>query len=259
MSGNKRGLILQERDRRLFEELAVMRIVDRDQAMRVAGSQSVTRANSRLLALTRARFLRRFFLGTVGGARKALYALSQKSAELTHVPYRGPRRPSDQTLATDFFVTHQLHINEIHCRLKFEPIPILGASFIRWVAFHEPVVKGSSLIPDGYAEVTTPQKNLAFFLEVDLGNESRAVWRKKVDAYLQYAVSGAFPERFLHGMQFRTLVAADSERRMQSLRVATAEVTQKIFWFTTLDAIAKDGLWSPIWLRPVGDVRQTLL
>ncbi len=72
MSGNKRGLILQDRDRRLFAELGVMRVVDRDQAMRVAGFQSVTRANSRLLALTRAGFLRRFFLGTVGGARKAL-------------------------------------------------------------------------------------------------------------------------------------------------------------------------------------------
>ncbi len=131
-------------------------------------------------------------------------------------------------------------------------------SFIRWVAFHEPVVKGFSLIPDGYAEVTTPEKNLALFLEVDLGNESRAVWRKKVDAYLQYAVSGAFADRF-HGTKFRTLVAAHSERRMQSLRLATAEVTHKIFWFTTLDAIAKDGLWSPIWLRPVGDTRQALL
>ncbi|MBV9760282.1 MAG: replication-relaxation family protein [Acidobacteriaceae bacterium] len=258
MSGNKRGLILQERDRSLFGELSVMRVVDRDQAMRVAGFQSVTRANSRLLALTRAAFLRRFFLGTVGGARKALYALSSKSAELIAVPYRGPRRASDQTLATDFFVTHQLQINEIYCRVKLEPIPVAGAQFLRWTAFHEPLVKGSALIPDGYAEVMTPEKNLACFLEVDLGNESRAVWRKKVEAYLQYAVSGVFAKEF-HGTQFRTLVAAHSERRLQSLRLATAEITEKIFWFTTLDAIAKDGLWAPIWLRPTGDTRQALL
>src|SRR5690242_10376629 len=72
MTGNKKrgGLIVQPRDRRLFEELAVMRIVDREQAKLVAGFGSTTRANSRLLALTRSGLLRRFFLGS----RKSLYS-----------------------------------------------------------------------------------------------------------------------------------------------------------------------------------------
>ena len=65
MTGNnkKRGLVVQSRDRRLFEELPVMRVVDREQAKIVAGFGSTTRANARLLALVRAGLLRRFFLG----------------------------------------------------------------------------------------------------------------------------------------------------------------------------------------------------
>src|ERR1035437_9866719 len=109
MTGNKkrRGLIVQARDLKLFEELAVMRIIDREQAKIVAGFGSTTRANTRLLALTRAGLLRRFFLGS----RKSLYALSEKGAQLAEVPLRGPRRQQNETLVADFFIEHQLAIN----------------------------------------------------------------------------------------------------------------------------------------------------
>lgn len=258
MTGNNKGIILQDRDRYLLRELSVMRVIDREQAKCVAGFRSTTRANNRLLLLTRAGFLRRFFFGTVGGARKALYAQSPKGAALAEVPYRGPRRASDQTLAADFFVTHQLWINQVYCFLKFHQIPVADARFVRWLSFYEPLLSGIPLIPDGYAEVVTPTKTLAMFLEVDLGHESRSVWQKKVQAYLRYAVSGSFAGQF-NQPQFRTIVVTNSERRMNSLRAATAALTEKIFWFTTLDAISGDGFWSPIWWRPTGDLRQPLL
>ena len=130
--------------------------------------------------------------------------------------------------------------------------------FVRWLSFYEPLLSGIPLIPDGYAEVVTPKKSLPMFLEVDLGHESRSVWQKKVQAYLQYAVSSSFTKQF-NQPQFRTIVVANSERRMNSLRAATAALTEKIFWFTTLDAISGDGFWSPIWWRPTGDQRQPLL
>src|SRR5713101_7179496 len=81
-SGNKpRGVVVQARDRRLLEELAVMRITDREQAKIVAGFGSTTRVNARLLALTRAGLLQRFFLGTNFAGRKAIYSLSRKGAK----------------------------------------------------------------------------------------------------------------------------------------------------------------------------------
>ena len=60
----KKGLMVQARDLTLFKELAVMRVVDREAAKIVAGFGSTTRANTRLLALTRAGLLRRFFIGS---------------------------------------------------------------------------------------------------------------------------------------------------------------------------------------------------
>ncbi len=259
MTGNnKRSMIVQDRDRHLLRELAVMRVMDREQAKRVAGFGSTTRANCRLLAMSRAGLLRRFFLGTVGGARKALYALSLDGAKLVGVPCRGPRRPQGSTLVADFYVIHQLRVNEIYCTLKYAPIPTPGTRFVRWLAFHEPLEPGLRLIPDGYCEVTAPAKVLSAFVEVDLGHESRTVWRAKVEAYLRHGVSGGFSERFGQA-QFRTLVIADSERRIASLRTATAEVTPKIFWFTTFGRIAREGFWSPIWQRPKNDARLPLI
>src|SRR5260221_11970455 len=96
MNGNEHdGLVIQERDRHLLQELAVMRVIDREQVKTVAGFGSTTRANSRLLALTSAGLLRRFFLGTTGAGQKALYALSPKGAQLVGVPLRAPRRRKD--------------------------------------------------------------------------------------------------------------------------------------------------------------------
>jgi Replication-relaxation len=259
MTGNNhKGIILQDRDRHLLRELALMRVIDREQAMCVAGFGSTTRANSRLLGLTRAGLLRRFFLGTKAGGKKALYALSPSGAKLVDVPFRGPRRAHNEILIADFFVTHQLCINQIYCALKYRPIPIVDVRFLQWLSFYEPLDSSNHLIPDGYLEVFTPYKTVASFLEVDLGHEGLSVWKTKIQKYLRYAISGNFENRF--GLpQFRVLVITDSERRMQSLRAATSSLTDKVFWFSTLHSIAHDGFWSPVWFRPNDDQRHSLL
>jgi hypothetical protein len=246
MSGNNR-IILQQRDLHLLRELSVMRVVDREQAKIVAGFHSTTRANARLLALTRAGLLRRFFLGS-GGGRKALYALSPKGAQAADVPVRGPRRPQDALLVADYFVGHQLAVNGIYCALKYGAIPVPQVMFHRWLSFHEPVVPGISLIPDGYVEFKTPAGITACFLEVDLGHESQAIWKGKAQHYLQLALSGKYQEQF-GPERFRVLVVANSERRLHSIRKTVAEVTQKIFWFATLESV-HDGFFAPVWFRP---------
>jgi hypothetical protein len=251
-------MIVQERDRHVLRELAVMRVIDREQAKCVAGFGSTTRANTRLLALTRAGLLRRFFLGTSGSGRKALYALSQRGAELVGVPLRGLRRAAETTIVADFSVTHQLRINESFCAVKYRPIPITGAQFVQWRTFSASVDAVAALIPDGYFEVGLPDGIFAAFVEVDLGHERKAAWRKKVEAYLRYAVSGHFEKQFSQ-RQFRALVIGSSERSVRSLRATTSEVTQKIFRFTTFDRIAAQGFWSDVWERPTGGERQPLI
>ena len=251
MNGNdhlaQHPMIMQPRDLHLLRELSVMRVIDREQAKIVGGFGSTTRANTRLLALTRNGLLRRFFLGS-GGGRKALYALSSKGALAADVPVRGPRRPQNTLLVADYFVGHQLAVNNIYCTLKYGTIPVPQVSFHRWLDFHQPIVPEVSLIPDGYVELTTPAGISACFLEVDLGHESRAIWKTKVQNYLQLALSGKYQEQFQQE-RFRVLIVANSERRLHSIRKAVAGITQRIFWFATLESV-RDGFFAPVWFRP---------
>src|SRR6202035_1800324 len=70
MTGNNgKGIVVQERDRHLFRVLAILGVIDREQAKQIARFGSTTRANVRLLALTRAGLLRRFYLGTERGGK----------------------------------------------------------------------------------------------------------------------------------------------------------------------------------------------
>lgn len=246
MAGNK-GFIVQPRDLVLLRELATLRVADCEQIKVVAGFGSTGRANTRLLQLVCAGLLRRFFLGS-GGGRKALYALSQKGAQLADVPYRGPRRRQDEVLVADYFIGHQLAVNAIYCALKFGSLLPEGIAFGRWIAFEGAVTPSLGLIPDGYMELKTSARAIACFVEVDLGHESLAIWTKKVKNYLDLALSGDFKKRFGHD-QFRVLVLANSERRLQSIRKTARLVTEKILWFATLDQ-ARTNFLAPIWLRP---------
>jgi hypothetical protein len=258
MTGNKSaGLVLQDRDRHLLREIAGMRIIDRELAKAVAGFQSTRRANARLLALMRAGLLRRFFWGTIAGGRKAIYSLSPKAAPIVDRPYRTFQRKPDQTLVGDLFVAHQLEINHIFVALKYRQIPISGVSFRRWIYFARPLSQTTPIIPDGYFELNTSQGVRGSFLEVDRGTEPQVAWQKKIEAYLRYAITGEFAQEFGQ-KQFRVLVIANSERRINWIRRTAAKVTEKVFWFSNIESINRDGLWSPVWFRPSGDQRQSL-
>lgn len=258
MNGTERGLVVQARDRRLLEELSVMRVIDREQAAIVGPFASTTRVNARLLALTQAGLLRRFFLGTAGSGQKALYALSLKGAQYAAVPLRGPRRRKDELVAADFVVQHQLTVNELYCTVKYKPTSIPGVTFRRWVAFHEPILPGFRLVPDGYAEWQTPAGVRGAFLEIDLGHEGRAIWTEKVKNYLQFA-DATQDERRRYSDRFRVLVIAPSDRRLRSIRTAVLAKTQKTFWFGNLESIRANGFFAPIWFRPTSDERRPFI
>lgn len=257
MAGADRGIVVQDRDRRLLQELAVMRVVDREQAKLVGGFNSVTRVNTRLLALTRAGLLRRYFLGAAAGGRKSLYALSVRGAAQVGVSARGPRRRNDETLVADFFISHQLAINQIYCSTKNSSLP-QNVSFRRWISFSGPVAEGIHLIPDGYFELETSNGTLAAFVEVDLGHERLGVWKQKIRNYLQLAVSGEYERRFGQN-QFRVLVVANSQRRLLSIRTAVRAFTQKIFWFATLESVESGNVFAPVWFRPDDHEKRGLL
>jgi hypothetical protein len=96
------------------------------------------------------------------------------------------------------------------------------------------------------------------FLEVDLGTEPLKVWHVKTQLYLQLAITAEF-EKIFGQKRFRVLVVVSSDKRLKNVRATIAELTQKIFWFSTFDSISREGFWSPIWLRPAGDGKLALL
>lgn len=250
MAGTRRTtLVLQERDLRLLEALETMRVIDRQQAGLVAGFGSTTRANARLLALTRAGFLKRAFVGS----RQAVYWLPNK-------PLLDAQRKSETTVVEPaaLFLRHQLEINRVHLVVQYSSIPSRGWWFGKWRTFQKPLSATVPLIPDGYFEIGSQQGFRPAFVEVDLGTEAVPIIAKKANQYLHLAASGEFAQIFGRS-QFRVLVITTSPRRLENLRGAVSKLTEKIFWFGTLDMMSQQRFWSAAWLRPTGDQLNSLL
>ena len=250
MAGTKRTtLVLQERDLRLLESLETMRVIDREQAKVVAGFTSTRRANDRLLALTRAGFLKRAFIGS----RQAVYWLPAKPLQESD-----RKRNASAFEPAALFLRHQLEINRVQLLVQYTGIPSRNWWFGKWQSFPKPLSATVPLIPDGYFEIGSQQGLRPAFVEIDLGTEATPIVAKKANLYLQLAASGEFAQIFGR-TQFRVLVITTSDRRLQNLRGPIAKLTDKIFWFSTLDVLSPDRFWSAAWLRPTGDQLQSLL
>ena len=258
MRGNSQKLVvLQQRDRKLLAELSVMRVIDRDLAKTIAGFGSTTRANTRLLALTQAGYLKRHFVGTIYGGRKAVYWLSKKAAIQNAASDAGTRNLG-KSWYSELFLEHQLSVNQVYVWVKHLPIPLINCRFQRWIHFNQFLSKVSPIIPDGYFELQHDAAIKPLFLEIDMGTEALRVWKKKIESYLRFAVAGEFSKQF-GPTQFRVIVIASSERRAGNIRKVAAKFTDKIFRFTSFETINREGFWSAIWQKPVGDDRESLL
>jgi len=151
-----------------------------------------------------------------------------------------------------------MRINEVYLQIKYPPTPIPGISVKLWHVFYEPLSKSIPLTPDGYLELETTTGIKPIFLEVDLGTEALRIWETKVKLYVQLAVTGEFQKLFSHE-QFRVFIVLPTEKRVGTVRSVIAKVTDKIFWLTSFELIKREGFWSPIWSRPTGDQKQSLV
>src|ERR1041384_6525115 len=152
-TGTKR-LILQKRDFWLFNALSTLRILDKRQAASIAGFNSNTRVNERLLKLRQTGLLKRFFFVSAVGGKRAIYCLTKKSADLIGIPLNAVHRPSDSFLIGDRFVAHQLAINEVYCASAIRQ----HASDPQISAFRlisKPLSDAIPIIPDAYFEINS--------------------------------------------------------------------------------------------------------
>jgi len=242
MSGVRQKLVrLEDRDRRLLEELEVMRLINRDQAKLIGGFTSIRRTNVRLLSLVRAGILKQVPLarGEPNGYMRSGMPV--------------PKKPGEPPT---LFARHQLAVGAIYLLVKYGPVPG-GLQLRRWVRFDQSLSKTIALVPDGYCELELAATINPNFLEIDLGTEALAVWQRKTQLYLQFAVSGEFSKIFGQP-QFRVLVIANSDHRARTIQATVANTTAKIFWFSSFESIHHAGFWSPIWFRPMGGQPRSL-
>ena len=99
--------------------------------------------------------------------------------------------------------------------------------------------------PDGAFTLTYPAEEyvdnhvepIGFFLEVDRGTESNAVWAEKVMAYELFRKSG-LAQRYYGVTNFRILVTVSSQRRLDNLVKTTLKAEGgPFYWFTVQDNV----------------------
>jgi hypothetical protein len=238
-SGTSR-IVLQPRDRILFERLGMFRLLDRMQIEQLAGFHSVSRANVRLAKLRQTGLIARYFTATATGSKRSVYGLTRKGAAEIHVSHTPFKWKPDSILFGNSFASHQLALNDVY-------IYAVSGHGIRWRTFSMPLFQSIPIIPDASIETSAQ----SFFLEMDLGSEPLPVWSRKVSLYLKLALSGAFQE-FVSHPRFGVLIVTETDARLEQLRRHIAKQTQKLFWFQTLSIIKRQGFWAASWLRSTG-------
>jgi len=114
------------------------------------------------------------------------------------------------------------------------------------------------LTPDGLALLEREGQRYHVFVEVDRTTELLGVWRQKVARYVDGAASGS-ANKALGIDRFGVIVAAASSQRLHSIRRLVHTLTDRLFWFAPLENIKRDGFWSSVWFRSVGDQKQSIL
>jgi hypothetical protein len=239
------AMVLTERDRRVIVDVASFQTLTGQQLRRLGHFGSKTRANTTLLRLVRHGYLSRRSLPSVAGTATALYFAGPKSGDVLERPQATVRRKISSL--SDLFVAHQLLITDV--RIAFLS-PAAGYEFLRWRTDAELRARNLGLIPDGHLEYALSGKHFGAFVEIDRGTEDLERWAAKVRSYVLLTRSDSYRHIFGRAF-FRVLVITESEGRLQHLRRVTASLTERVFWFTTMDRLRSTGPFDAIWWRPV--------
>ena len=222
---NQQTVVLQPRDRVVLTLLSSSQLASQDQLRRYGAFRSRTRVSDRLSKLVAAGYLSRQYVGTIAGGRQCMYALA------------GVKLPSARGPAgRDAAIAHRLCLTELRIVLSSARVAD------EW---RQPVaLLDGALKPDAFVRGIAGE----CYIEMDRATESLAVWRSKVERYLQAALQrDVCPAR---EPRFSILVVADGKGRLAAVRRCVGRLTAKLFWFTTYSQLISAGPFEPIWLRP---------
>ena len=250
-SASGRGLLLSERDRRIVSFVHRFRLLSRDQLMALAPFGSLTRANTRLPALVRARLLSRKSLPVYPGkgSAQALYFLGSASRTVLEVDAPAIARHIRQVSRWEMpYVEHVIKANQVVVDFltATKRTPDVALFAFRTEPELRQVFVNRPLVPDGWLAWVQHGKRFNCFVEVDLHHEGLVQWRKKVLDCLAYAESGLHEEVF--GFRsFRVLVLAKSRGRLENIR-RVAQQAGRLFLFAEIEEVTSQNLLGPAWL-----------
>jgi hypothetical protein len=248
------GAELSERERTLIGELATLRLASHAQL-----AVLLTPANTATLTASQARAARRVLarltsLGIlarlerrIGGVRagSAGYVYYLGSVGQRLIAYwqgrglvRGRFRPEPGSR----YVRHRLAVSDLYVQARQAErqgqLDFIGfdGEPEAWRQFMDGFGGQTILKPDAFVRIGAGAYESRFFVEVDLGSESRSVIERKVRSYLAYFHSGC--EQADQGVFPRVLFATTSERRRSVLVEVCTQLSEEVpelFTVTTLD------------------------
>jgi hypothetical protein len=224
---------LRPRERQVVETVERLRLMSHAQlatllsdptseASPVSAARSVRRLLAHLTELGVLARLARRVGGVRAGSAGHVYYLGPVGQRLIaywqgHGLVRGRFRPEPGGR----YVRHRLAVSELYVQLREASrdglVDLLGfeAEPECWRPFTTGFGGQILLKPDGFIRVGLGAYEDLWFIEVDLGTESRSVIANKLRAYLQYFQSGTEQER--HGVFPRVLLLTNTDARRTAL------------------------------------------
>jgi len=262
-------MVMTDRDKGILTRVWEDRMLFTSQISRIFFSGK-SRANVRLRKLWEHSYLDRYFLPTLmfHGSTEALYLLGSRGVDVAAAKIgverteiaRGMSHLKRKVRTHSFLLSLDHILSLADFRIAFESAMANRPDLRLEVWVPERMCEDSyqvwrgggritgKLRPDGYCRCRQDGRILSFFIEVDLGTMSNKAFRDKVQRYLDYSDSGRYQQ--ISGVKyFRVLVATVGEQRLSNLKGVTEELTDSVFWFTTLEQIRRGLIFDQIWQR----------
>jgi Replication-relaxation len=245
LSGAERNLVWEVAKLRLatHAQLAALMQAGGSEASPASEARAARRVLARLTSLGVLARLERRVGGTRAGSRGYTYYLGPVGQRLiAYWQGRGLIRGRIRPEPGSRYVRHRLAVSELYVGVRQadrDGILDLLAFDIEpdcWRSALDGFGAQVTLKPDAFARIGVGAYEDSFFIEVDLGSESRSVIAKKVRAYLDYFNSGQ--EQAEHGVFPRVLLLTNSEARRAALVDVCARMpaeSWRLFTITTLD------------------------
>lgn len=260
---NPGRMILQHRDKEIIKTVYAFRVISRQQIQQMFGINGTRRINQLLRKLYDHKYLSRCFLHNMHGIAKAIYYLGPHGAVLVAeelgVDLNVIKRKRKATSKLhELFLNHALGLNDIRITFNIGIKNYPEMDLERWIndndchqEYHVSV-HGETVIrrfrPDGYFRIVYQGKLLSCFVEFDRSTMTIGRFVGKAQSYIDFGSLGYYQKRF--GVRyFRVLVVTKTAERLDNLKTAVEKVTDKLFWFTTIDRITPDTVFAPVWQR----------